>query len=102
VNKLTAPADEMVDVVGPLCTPLDTLARGIMLPRAELGDLIGIFQSGAYGRTASPLEFLSHPAPPEVWVDAGRSEMICQRGDIDERLLQSDAHPAASATRGTR
>jgi len=70
VNKLTAPADEAVDIVGPLCTPLDTLARGIVLPYAEIGDLVGIFQSGAYGRSASPAGFLSHPLPAEIWVDA--------------------------------
>jgi diaminopimelate decarboxylase len=69
-NKLTKPADETVDIVGPLCTPLDTLARGIVLPHAEIGDLVGIFQSGAYGRSASPVGFLSHPLPGEIWVDA--------------------------------
>src|SRR5260370_1472088 len=63
VNKLKAPADDTVDIVGPLCTPLDTLARGIVLPKAEIGDLVGIFQSGAYGLSASPVGFLSHPAP---------------------------------------
>jgi len=81
VNKLDAPAGETVDVVGPLCTPLDTVARGVMLPHAEIGDLFGIFQSGAYGRSASPLGFLSHPAPPEIWVDAGRHELIHQRDE---------------------
>jgi diaminopimelate decarboxylase len=78
VNKLSAPAEEIVDVVGPLCTPLDTLARGIMLPRAEIGDLVGIFQSGAYGRSASPLGFLSHPLPAEIWVDSGQHWRIAQ------------------------
>jgi diaminopimelate decarboxylase len=66
--KLDGEPHESVDVVGPLCTPLDTLARNVVLPRAEIGDLFGIFQSGAYGRSASPLGFLSHPAPPEVLV----------------------------------
>jgi diaminopimelate decarboxylase len=78
VNKLSAPAEEVVDIVGPLCTPLDTLARGIMLPRAEIGDLVGIFQSGAYGRSASPLGFLSHPSPAEIWVDSGQHRRIAQ------------------------
>jgi diaminopimelate decarboxylase len=78
VNKLTAPSDETVDIVGPLCTPLDTLARGIVLPHAEIGDLVGIFQSGAYGRSASPLGFLSHPLPSEIWVDAGEHSRIPQ------------------------
>ncbi len=76
VNKLTAPADEAVDIVGPLCTPLDTLARAIVLPYAEIGDLVGIFQSGAYGRSASPVGFLSHPLPTEIWVDAGQHTRI--------------------------
>lgn len=71
LNKLNRPAEEAVDVVGPLCTPLDTLARNVTLPRAEIGDLVGIFQSGAYGPSASPVGFLSHPPAAEVWVDRG-------------------------------
>jgi diaminopimelate decarboxylase len=78
LNKLAAPADETVDIVGPLCTPLDTLARGVLLPRAEIGDIVGIFQSGAYGRSASPVGFLSHPLPAEIWVDAGQHLRILQ------------------------
>ena len=59
---------ETVSVVGCLCTPLDLLADKIELPRAEIGDLVVIFQSGAYGMTASPTAFLSHPQPVEVLV----------------------------------
>lgn len=78
VNRLDMPAQETVDIVGPLCTPLDTLARGITLPKAEIGDLIGIFQSGAYGRSASPVGFLSHPLPSEIWVEGGQHAEIEQ------------------------
>lgn len=59
---------ETVSVVGCLCTPLDLLADGASLPRADVGDLVVIFQAGAYGLTASPTAFLSHPAPVEVLV----------------------------------
>ena len=59
---------ETVSVVGCLCTPLDLLSDKVELPRAEVGDLIVVFQSGAYGLTASPMEFLSHPAAREVLV----------------------------------
>ena len=59
---------EVASVVGPLCTPLDLLADKMELPAAEPGDLVVVFQSGAYGLTASPLKFLSHPAPAEVLV----------------------------------
>ncbi len=59
---------ETVTVVGPLCTPLDVLAKDMDLPKAEIGDLLVVFQSGAYGYSASPLEFLSHPRPREILV----------------------------------
>ena len=59
---------ETVTVVGPLCTPLDVLAKDMDLPKAEIGDLLVLFQSGAYGYSASPLEFLSHPRPREILV----------------------------------
>jgi diaminopimelate decarboxylase len=57
---------EVVSVVGPLCTPLDLLADRMQLSRAEVGDLVVVLQSGAYGFSASPLNFLSHPAPAEI------------------------------------
>jgi Diaminopimelate decarboxylase len=57
-----------VTVVGCLCTPLDLLGDNVRLPRAEIGDLIVLFQAGAYGLTASPTAFLGHPPPIEVLV----------------------------------
>ncbi|HZX31661.1 MAG TPA: pyridoxal-dependent decarboxylase, exosortase A system-associated [Rhodocyclaceae bacterium] len=59
---------EIASVVGPLCTPLDLLADRMELPVAQPGDLVVVFQSGAYGLTASPHGFLSHPPPLEVLV----------------------------------
>ena len=67
-NRIEAPLDEVQTVVGPLCTPLDVLADRMMLARAQPGDLIAVFQSGAYGPTASPAAFLGHPAAGEVLV----------------------------------
>ena len=86
LNKLNQPPTEAVDIVGPLCTPLDVLARGISLPPIEIGDLIGVFQSGAYGRSASPLGFLSRCAPPEILVDRGAAREVRRRG-ADEDFL---------------
>jgi diaminopimelate decarboxylase len=65
-NRMGAEERELASVVGPLCTPLDLLADRMPLPRAEPGDLVVVFQSGAYGLTASPTAFLGHPAPLEV------------------------------------
>jgi diaminopimelate decarboxylase len=67
-NKMLEKEVEEASVVGCLCTPLDILGNKVLLPRAEPGDLVVVFQSGAYGLTASPTAFLSHPAPAEVLV----------------------------------
>lgn len=67
-DRTEADATETVSVVGCLCTPLDILADGANLPRADIGDLVVVCQAGAYGLTASPTAFLSHPAPAEVLV----------------------------------
>lgn len=67
-NKMGAETREIVSVVGPLCTPLDLLADRMELATAEIGDLVVVYQSGAYGFTASPQAFLGHPACVEVLV----------------------------------
>jgi diaminopimelate decarboxylase len=67
-NRSGDEATETVSVVGCLCTPLDLLADGASLPEADIGDLVVVFQAGAYGLTASPTAFLGHPAPVEVLV----------------------------------
>jgi len=67
-NRMDAAKREIASVVGPLCTPLDLLADKMELSRADVGDLVVIFQSGAYGRSASPQDFLGHPHCVEVLV----------------------------------
>ena len=67
-NRMDEPATESVHVVGPLCTPLDLLAERMMLPVAQEGDLVVVYQSGAYGASASPQGFLGHPGCLEVLV----------------------------------
>ena len=58
------------DAVGPLCTPLDLLASNMEIGHAEIGDVVAVFQSGAYGFTASPHAFLSHPLPDQTLVES--------------------------------
>ncbi len=63
--------DDPVTVVGPLCTPLDVLGRGLHLPGLAVDDLVTIPNTGAYGPTASLLAFLGHPAPVELVTRGG-------------------------------
>ncbi len=67
-NRMDTLASERASAVGPLCTPLDLLADRMWLPRAEVGDLVVVYQSGAYGASASPQAFLGHAAVVEVLV----------------------------------
>lgn len=65
-NKMEQEASVQVNVAGPLCTPLDSLADRVWLPQPELGDWFVVYQSGAYGATASPQDFLGHPHVAEI------------------------------------
>ncbi|HUG61860.1 MAG TPA: type III PLP-dependent enzyme, partial [Methylomirabilota bacterium] len=85
-NRMDEPEGAALTVVGPLCTPLDVLARQGALPDLGPGDLVAVLQSGAYGLTASPVGFLSHDTPAEVLVDNGRHGLIRRRARADERF----------------
>ncbi|WP_372626983.1 pyridoxal-dependent decarboxylase, exosortase A system-associated [Arsukibacterium sp.] len=65
-NKFSQTETELVTIVGPLCTPLDILADRMVLPKAEVGDWVVVYQSGAYGPTASPQNFLGHLPVAEI------------------------------------
>jgi diaminopimelate decarboxylase len=71
VNASVGPGDTATyDLVGPLCTTIDTLGHAVELPTLHEGDLIGIHCSGAYGLTISPIHFISHPPAKEVVVES--------------------------------
>jgi diaminopimelate decarboxylase len=67
-TRADAARRETASAVGPLCTPLDLLADRMELPVAEVGDLLAVFQSGAYGASASPQAFLGHAPVIEILV----------------------------------
>jgi len=67
-NRIHGGDRETANVVGPLCTPLDILGAGVALSGADVGDLVAVMQSGAYGLTASPQDFLGHPPAREILV----------------------------------
>ncbi|HVL72499.1 MAG TPA: type III PLP-dependent enzyme [Beijerinckiaceae bacterium] len=86
--RMDEPAAGTFSVVGPLCTPLDTLGRQVPLPDLSAGDLVAVLQSGAYGLTASPVGFLGHPMPAEVLVEDGRARLVRPRGSFEAPLSQ--------------
>ncbi|MCQ1581969.1 type III PLP-dependent enzyme [Streptomyces parvus] len=85
---------ETWNVTGPLCTPNDTLAKKIELPPLAPGDLLGVERSGAYGPTASPVNFLSHGYPAEVLVVDGHAHLV-READRPADLLSKQRLPEA-------
>ena len=74
VRNLTRLDAELVrcQLAGPSCNPTDLLGVDIELPRPEIGDLIGVLNSGSYGYTSSPLLFLGRPTPAELVYGGGQ------------------------------
>ncbi len=70
-SRFGARASEEASIVGCLCTPLDRLADDVMVPKAEVGDLVAVFLAGAYALSASPQAFLGHRPAREMVVGAG-------------------------------
>jgi diaminopimelate decarboxylase len=79
-------AEITADIVGPLCTPLDSLARGVKLAAVEAGDLLAVPNVGAYGLTASLIGFLSHPAPIEITHRGGSLDQVWRWRSGHEKL----------------
>jgi len=65
-NNIFSNKIEKVTVTGKLCTPLDILAEDVEISECVVGDYIAIMNSGAYGLSASPINFLSHPIAQEI------------------------------------
>ncbi len=87
-----APPAGKATLAGPLCTPLDTLARDIPFPEAAPGDLVVFFRCGAYAFTAGHRAFLSHPVPAEVVVLEGQS-WLARPGRRGEDHLEGQRVP---------
>jgi diaminopimelate decarboxylase len=83
-NKMGHPITQQAFICGPLCTPNDVLGKSVGLPEIAPGDLIAITMSGAYGYTASPLEFISHQWPSEVMVYKGTDHLVRNPAEIFE------------------
>lgn len=80
-------------ITGPLCTPADTLGKNVSLPPLRPGDLVGVLRSGAYGPTASPVQFLSHGYPSEVLVHDGHAYLVRERDRPEDLLRRQRLHP---------
>jgi len=83
-NKMDKPDEDVYTIVGPICESGDVLAEDRKLPKVEKGDLIAIFDTGAYGFVMSS-QYNGRPRCAEVLVDGSRWYVIREResyGDL--------------------
>ncbi len=83
-NKMDRGAEEVYTIVGPICESGDVLAEDRSLPRVEKGDLIAVFDAGAYGFVMSS-QYNGRPRCAEVLVDGDKWYVIREResyGDL--------------------
>jgi diaminopimelate decarboxylase/aspartate kinase len=62
LTRLDKPADQLYDVVGPICESGDVLGHGRLLPRTREGDILLIANAGAYGHAMGSHYNLRPPA----------------------------------------
>jgi diaminopimelate decarboxylase len=68
-------ASTAYDIFGPLCTTIDQLARDMKFAALNPGDVLAVRNSGAYGYSASPMQFISHPPAVEIVAAAKDGKM---------------------------
>ncbi|MGH8294346.1 MAG: bifunctional aspartate kinase/diaminopimelate decarboxylase [Steroidobacteraceae bacterium] len=62
LTRLTEPATELVNIVGPICESADVLGHDRLLPPTREGDILLIANAGAYGHCMSSHYNLREPA----------------------------------------
>lgn len=90
-NKIRARAKKRYTVVGPICESGDIIARDRMLPEVEKGDLIAIFDVGAYGFSMSS-QYNARPRCAEVLVFRGTAD-VARDGETIEDLVRNQSLP---------
>lgn len=90
-NKMNEEKTETVNVAGPLCESGDYLGKDRKLPPVKRGDIIAVYDVGAYGLSMSS-QHTTHPRPGMVLVNSGRAEIVRKGEDCDD-LTRLDKIP---------
>ena len=82
-NKFNKACEGKYDVVGPICESGDFLAKDRALPAPEEGDLVAVYNAGAYSFAMSST-YNSRPRCREVLVNNGVAELIRDSETIED------------------
>lgn len=59
---------EKVSIVGNLCTSADIMAKDVMLPSSNIGDILVVSKAGSYSYTLTPMLFSGHRAALQFYI----------------------------------
>jgi diaminopimelate decarboxylase len=90
-NKSTSEPAETVTIAGRFCESGDIIIKNIELPVTEAGDILCVFNTGAYGYSMSS-NYNRVLKPAAVLVNHGQSDIIIRRETYDE-LIDNDEIP---------
>ena len=82
-NKLNVEQRETVDIVGPICGAYDVLSGGLEIQKLEAGDLVAIFDVGAYCESKL-CRFGARPWPASVLMSEAGPEIIRKRETVQD------------------
>jgi diaminopimelate decarboxylase len=91
-------AQHTYTLVGPICTPGDTLRWALRLPELEAGDTLAIMDSGAYFVPFSTS--FSFPQPAIVMVDEREVTVLRRAETFDDLVSYDSSSRSASPTLG--
>ena len=86
-NKMDRGEEETYTIVGPICESGDVLAKDRKLPKVEPGDLVAIFDAGAYGFVMSS-QYNGRPRCAEVLVSGDRWDVIRERESYGDLIVK--------------
>lgn len=79
---------ELATVVGNICESGDILAIDRILPQSDIGDIIAVFNAGAYGYSMSS-NYNCRLRPAEVLLDIDGRDRLIRRRDTLESLAEN-------------
>lgn len=86
-NKMNEEADDLVTVCGKCCESGDILIKDGKFAKAESGDLLAIFCTGAYGYSMAS-NYNKNPIPAVVLVKDGDSKEIIKRQTYEDIIAR--------------
>lgn len=90
-NKPEEPADETVTVAGRYCESGDILIKNITLPTPEEGDILCVYNTGAYNYSMSS-NYNRVTKPAMVLINEGCADIIVERETLED-LTRNDKLP---------